>query len=314
MLELDPLNVSVTHELRAAPLHFAAKRKSVGDQRSPVIWRRGDIAYPPSLGDLAVPPEQLYALGDPVMLDAPRVAVVGTRDPTAYGLRMTRAIVAGLARAGVCIISGMARGIDAAAHRAALEVAGRTVAVMGTGIDVPYPVAHRELHQILAERGLVLSEYGSGVRAHRGAFPRRNRIIAALAPVTIVVEAGARSGALNTAGQALELGRTVAAVPGPIDSPQSTGTNELIRDGATVIAAVGDALSLAGVDAPSRPRELELDVRESRVWDALGGGGLDVDTLSNRSNLPARECLAAVTSLEILGLVECLLTGEVRRR
>jgi DNA processing protein len=279
-----------------------------------VIWRRGDIAYPPSLGDLAVPPEQLYALGDPAMLDAPRVAVVGTRDPTAYGLRMTRAIVAGLARAGVCIISGMARGIDAAAHRAALEVGGRTVAVMGTGIDVPYPVAHRELHQMLAERGLVVSEYGSGIRAHRGAFPRRNRIIAALAPVTMVVEAGARSGALNTAGQALELGRTVAAVPGPIDSPQSTGTNELIRDGAAVIAAVGDALSLAGVDAPSRRRDLELGARESLVWNALGAGGLDVDTLSNCSNLPARECLAAVTSLEILGLVECLLTGEVRRR
>ena len=279
-----------------------------------LIWRRGDIAYPPSLGDLAVPPEQLYALGDPAMLDAPRVAVVGTRDPTAYGLRMTRAIVAGLARAGVCIISGMARGIDAAAHRAALEAGGRTVAVMGTGIDVPYPVAHRELHRTLAERGLVVSEYGSGVRAHRGAFPRRNRIIAALAPVTMVVEAGARSGALNTAGQALELGRTVAAVPGPIDSPQSTGTNELIRDGAAVIAAVGDALSLAGVDAPSRPRDLELGARESLVWNALGAGGLDADTLSNRSNLPARECLAAVTSLEILGLVECLLTGEVCRR
>ncbi len=279
-----------------------------------LIWRRGDIAYPPSLGDLAVPPEQLYVLGDPAMLDAPRVAVVGTRDPTAYGLRMTRAIVAGLARAGVCIISGMARGIDAAAHRAALEVGGRTVAVMGTGIDVPYPVAHRELHRTLAERGLVVSEYGSGVRAHRGAFPRRNRIIAALAPVTMVVEAGARSGALNTAGQALELGRTVAAVPGPIDSPQSTGTNELIRDGAAVIAAVGDALSLAGVDAPSRPRDLELGARESFVWNALGAGGLDADTLSNRLNLPARECLAAVTSLEILGLVECLLTGEVRRR
>jgi DNA processing protein len=301
-------------ELRAAPPHFAVKRKGTGDQRSPVIWRRGDIAYPPSLVDLAVPPEQLYALGDPAMLDAPRVAVVGTRDPTAYGLRMTRAIVAGLARAGVCIISGMARGIDAAAHRAALEVGGRTVAVMGTGIDVPYPVAHRELHQMLAERGLVVSEYGSGIRAHRGAFPRRNRIIAALAPVTMVVEAGARSGALNTAGQALELGRTVAAVPGPIDSPQSTGTNELIRDGAAVIAAVGDALSLAGVDAPSRRRDLELGARESLVWNALGAGGLDVDTLSNRSNLPARECLAAVTSLEILGLVECLLTGEVRRR
>ncbi len=283
-------------------------------QLSPLTWLRDDAAYPPSLRDLAFPPEQLYLLGDPAVLDAPRVAVVGTRDPTPYGLRTTRAIVAALARAGVCIISGMARGIDAAAHRAALEVGGRTVAVMGTGIDVPYPVAHRELHHVIAQRGLVLSEYGCGIRAHKGAFPRRNRIIAALARVTIVVEAGARSGAHNTAGHALELGRTLAAVPGPIDSRQSVGTNELIRDGASVIAAVGDAMLLAGVNAPSRPRALELPEPESRVWNALRAGGLDPDTLANHSSLPARECLAAVASLEIMGLVECLLTGEVRRR
>jgi DNA processing protein len=261
-----------------------------------------------------MPPAQLYALGEWETLQSPVVAIVGTRDPTGYGLRTTRAIASALARAGVSVISGMARGIDAAAHRAALEVQGRTVAVMGTGIDVPYPTGHRQLHQLLSDKGLVLSEYGSGVRAHAGAFPRRNRIIAALAPVTLVIEAGARSGALNTAGQALDLGRTVAAVPGPIDSRQSAGTNELIRDGATVIASVDDALSLLGVDAVPRARDVELEEKDSRVWKSLAEGGLDVDTLAARSNLPARECLAAITSLEILGMVECLLTGEVRRR
>lgn len=280
----------------------------------PALWRRGEDAYPAALEDLTLPPAQLYALGQSAMLDAPRVAVVGTRDPTSYGLRVTRAIVSELARAGVCIISGMARGIDAAAHRAAIEVGGRTVAVMGTGIDVPYPTGHRELHQLLSDQGLVLSEHGSGTRAHRGAFPRRNRIIAALAPLTIVVEAGERSGALNTADQAADLGRTVAAVPGPIDSRQSVGTNGLLRDGAAVLASVNEALSLAGVDVPPRPRAVELDARESRVWDALAEGGLDVDTLAARSGLPARECLAAITSLEILGMVECPLTGEIRRR
>ena len=280
----------------------------------PVVWWRGDAAYPPSLEDLEIPPARLYVVGDPGVLDAPSVAVVGTRGPTEYGTRMARAISTSLARAGVCIISGMARGIDAAAHRAALEVGGRTVAVMGTGIDVPYPVAHRELHRTLAERGLVVSEYGSGVRAHRGAFPRRNRIIAALAPVTIVVEAGDRSGALNTAGHALDIGRAVAVVPGQIDSPQSIGSNRLIRDGATPIFDIADVLDLAGISAPPRSRDVELEEPEARVMEALRNGGLDPDELSNRANLPARECLVAVSSLEILGLVECLLTGEVRRR
>jgi DNA processing protein len=279
-----------------------------------MLWRRGDGEYPVALEDLEYPPNQLFGLGDPAMLRPPIVAIVGTRDPTAYGLRITRAIAGSLARAGVSIVSGMARGIDAAAHRAALEVGGRTVAVMGTGIDVPYPTGHRDLHQVLSERALVISEHGNGVRAHKGAFPRRNRIIAGLAPVTIVIEAGERSGALNTAEWAGDLRRTVAAVPGPIDSPQSVGSNELIRTGSTMIAAAAEALALVGVDPPPRAPEVELDKKELRVWMALADGGLDVDSLSARSNLPARECLAAITSLELLGRVECLITGEIRRR
>ena len=280
----------------------------------PMLWKRGEGEYPAALDDLEFPPRQLYGLGDPSMLHPPIVAIVGTREPTAYGLRITRAIAGSLARAGVSIVSGMARGIDAAAHRAALEVGGRTVAVMGTGIDVPYPTGHRDLHRLLSERALVISEHGSGVRAHKGAFPRRNRIIAALAPVTIVIEAGDRSGALNTADWAADLRRTVAAVPGPIDSPQSVGTNDLIRTGSTMIAEAAEAMALVGVDAPPRVPEVELGDQERRIWNALADGGLDVDSLSARSNLPARETLAAITSLELLGRVECLITGEIRRR
>ena len=283
-------------------------------EASPAVWKRGSSDYPISLEDLEYPPRQLHALGSASMLEGRLVAIVGTRRPTAYGMRVARALAGELARGGASIVSGMARGIDAAAHRAALEMDGRTVAVMGTGIDVPYPVGHRSLHETLATRALVVSEYGSGVPAHRGAFPRRNRIIAALAPVTIVVEAGHQSGALNTARQAIELGRVVAGVPGPIDSPESSGVNELLRDGSAVIASVADALSLVGVSPPPRKRDAELDEKELRVWDALSGGGLDTDSLAARSRLPARECLAAVTSLELLGMVECLLTGEVRRR
>ena len=172
------------------------------------VWRRGDPDYPVVLEDLEHPPEQLYAVGCRSMLEPPIVSIVGTRDATAYGLRVTRIIAGALARAGVSIVSGMARGIDAAAHRAALDAGGRTVAVMGTGIDVPYPVGHRGLHQLLSERALVISENGSGVRANKEAFPRRNRIIAALSQVTIVIEAGDRSGALNT-----RIGPTILDAP-----------------------------------------------------------------------------------------------------
>jgi DNA processing protein len=287
----------------------------VANTNGVLIWRRGDPLYPSALEDLEQPPEQLYAIGNPSMLDAPLVSIVGTRDATAYGLRITRIIAGALARAGVSIVSGMARGIDAAAHRAALDAGGRTVAVMGTGIDVPYPAGHRALHEVLSERALVISENGRGARAHKGSFPKRNRIIAALSEVTIVIEAGAVSGALNTADWATDLNKIIGAVPGPIDSPQSVGTNDLIRaKSAAMIASVDEALSLVGVFAPLREPEVELDDKELRVWKALAEGGLDVDSLSARSSLPARETLTAITSLELLGRVECLITGEIRRR
>lgn len=269
---------------------------------------------PPGLKDLAYPPSPLFMLGDASLLSSPMIGIVGTRDPTQYGLRTATLLSRALSRGGACVVSGMARGIDAAAHRAALEERGRTVAVLGTGIDVPYPVGHRELHRLISEKGLVVSESGPGAKAHKGAFPKRNRIIAALCPVTIVVEAGHRSGALNTASHALELGRTVASVPGPIDSPQSEGTNQLIRDGASVIASVADALLLAGLSpaAPSPPYQL-TDV-DALVWTALSRGPMSIDALSARTSLSPRDTLTAVTSLELQGMVESLLTGEVRRR
>ena len=278
-------------------------------------WTRESAEYPVELLDLAQPPRELYAIGRTSALSRPRVAIVGTRNSTAYGERITRTLTRALVRGGVSIVSGMARGIDAAAHRTALEEGGNTVAVLGTGVDVPYPVGHRLLHRTIAEHGIVVSESPPGRRAGPGAFPRRNRIIAALAPVTIVVEAGFRSVALNTASQALELGRVVAAVPGPIDSDQSRGSNQLLRDGAVLIAAPEDALALLGVSAPrvAPPRPL-LPESEQKVWDAIAGGFVDTDALPAATDLTIAECLAAITSLEIMGLVECSLAGEIRRR
>lgn len=264
--------------------------------------------------DLPDPPPHLFAVGDLDMLRAPAVAIVGTRRATPYGERVTREIAGALARAGVSIVSGLARGIDGSAHRAALDADGRTVAVLGTGVDIAYPAAHRALHAEIAARGLLLAEELPGARASGGSFPKRNRIIAALTQATIIVEAPFRSGALITAEYMLDLGRMVAVVPGPIDSPQSAGSNELMRDGAIVITGVADALALVGIVPPPR-RELTLRTAAERaVWDALEVGAADMDTLATRSALPARECLAAITALELSGVVECALTGEIRRR
>jgi len=270
--------------------------------------------YPSALHGLKNGPGQLFMIGQSSHLLQPAVAIVGTREATPYGIRTTRALASAFARAGVSIISGMARGIDAAAHRAALEVGGRTVAVLGTGVDVPYPAGHRELHRILGERALVVSEYGPGVNARPGTFPRRNRIIAALASVTIVVEAGHRSGALITAEHASILERKVAAVPGPIDSSQSEGTNQLIRDGAHMIASIADALSLVNIALPEEREPAQLSDEEARVWKALASGPQTPDALAVRCHFTTRQCLGFITSLEVQGLVESLVSGEVRRR
>jgi len=277
-------------------------------------WRRGSPDYPAELLDLSQPPAELYAIGRLSALSKPRVAIVGTRNSTAYGERTTRSLTRVLVRAGVSVISGMARGIDGAAHRTAIEEGGNTVAVLGTGIDVPYPVGHRQLHRSIATHGLVLSENPPGMTAHQGAFPKRNRIIAALAPVTIVVEAGFKSGALNTATQALDLGRVVAAVPGPIDSDQSRGSNQLLRDGAVMIASADDALALLGVSAPKERPVPVLPESERRIWEALHAGFVEIDSLAAKTGLSTPECLAAVTSLEIMGLIDCSPAGEIRRR
>ncbi len=278
------------------------------------IIAEGDASYPAALRDLPNPPRRLHIRGALEALTPPVVAVVGTRDASEYAIRMTFALCTALARAGACVVSGLARGIDAAAHRATLAEGGRTAAVLGTGVDVPYPVGHRELQELIARKGLLLSEFDSGTRASKGSFPRRNRILAALASVTIVVEAPRQSGALGTAKIALDLGRAVAAVPGPIDSPRCVGSNELIRDGAVVIAAIEDALALVGLSAPVRFSDPSFGEREQRVLRELARAPADLDALAARSRLPARECMQAVTTLELAGAIECLLTGEIRRR
>ena len=274
---------------------------------------RSDARYPQELLDLGNAPGRIWARGDLSVLSRPCVAIVGTRRATAYAERVTRELARTLAQAGACVISGLARGVDAAAHRGALEAGGATCAVLGTGLDVVYPRGHAALQAEIAERGLLVSELEPANAAHGGSFPQRNRIIAALASLTIVVEAGVKSGALITSTHALELGRMVAAVPGPIDVPQSYGSNELLRDGAHVITSMADALALMGLTAPVRLADIPHGSGERRMWDAIADGAADLDTLCTRSGLPAHEGMAAVTALELRGLIECCLSGEIRR-
>jgi DNA processing protein len=259
--------------------------------------------------------EGLWLLGDVSRLRVrPRVAIVGTRRATPYGLRVTRELSSAFVRAGACVVSGLAAGIDSAAHRAALDAGGTTIGVLGTGMNHVFPRGNHDLQRAVATRGVLMSELEHDEHGWKSTFLVRNRIIAALSTLTIVVEAPIRSGALNTAEHALKLGRNVAAVPGPIDQPQSEGANTLIRDGAGIIASLEDALALAGLTPPPRTPKVDPKGNEGRVWAALADGGLTIDALCARSGLPAAECLAAITTLELAGSLECLLTGEVRRR
>lgn len=287
------------------------------------LWLPGDHAYPPALLDLPDPPVTLYSLGDASLLaHTPRVAVVGTRQYTALGERSTRRLVAALADHGTVVVSGLARGIDTIAHAAALAAGLPTVAVLGTGVDVPYPAQNTALYNRIAAEGCVVSEAPPGATATPGAFPRRNRIVAALAEVVVVVEAGARSGALITAGVAADLGRPLAAVPGSVESPTAAGTNLLLRDGAHVLAEVGDVLGLLGLRgtaapvAPTPRAVVEPDGLtddEHSVWRALAMPAADADVVADRAGLSARRCATALATLELRGCVATDVLGELRR-
>ena len=265
---------------------------------------------PAPLNDLPDPPDVLYTIGSLAILDAPTVTLVGTRRATAYGERIAAALGSAFARMGVCVISGLAFGIDVASQRAALEAGGRVCAVLGTAVDVFYPSAHRPIQRTIADRGLVLSEYAAGTKARPWQFLQRNRLMAALGRATIVIEAGATSGALTTAQVALDLGRAVGAVPGNIDSPESRGTNDLLhRTDVAPITDIASAFALLGLAPPTRMPAMEPD--EEAVWRALPATSLD--DLVARTSLPTPRCLAAMASLELAHAVTVGYDGAIHR-
>ena len=272
---------------------------------------RNDVDYPGVFLNLSQPPKAVWVVGVLGTATPPAVAIVGTRNATPYGLRVARAIAVSCARAGVCIISGLARGIDGAAHEGALEAGGRTVAVLGTNLGVAYPRQHQTLQNRIARDGLLITETKPGEGIHQGTFPRRNRLIAALSQLVVVVEAGQKSGAQLTVDHAHALGLRVAAVPGLIDCPQAYGTNRLLRDGADVIAEPDDVLALLNIDASPVAKPL-LSGDDAGVWDALSTGSADIPTLARRAGISTRSAAGAVSALELAGLVNVDLLGNVQ--
>ena len=265
---------------------------------------RGEAAYPPLLAQLHDPPPGLFVRGSAgaELLQRRAVAVVGARACSSYGSQVARLLARDLAAAGLVVISGLARGVDGEAHRGALEAGGETVAVLGCGVDRDYPAAHAQLAARICERGLVVSEYAPGVEPAPWRFPARNRVIAGLAVATVVVEARERSGALITADFALEAGREVFAVPGEITSALSSGTNALLRLGATPLTAAADVLESLGV-APPRTATPDLGPVAARVLAALSESAGGVDELVRRTELDAARVATALAELELGGAV-----------
>jgi len=268
-----------------------------------VTWE--DESYPDNLRQIYDPPLFLFTRGEFQAADRLAIAVVGTRSPSGYGRQMARILSEGLARYGVTIVSGLARGIDAEAHAGALRVGGRTVAVLGSGIDVVYPSEHHQLLMNIIQHGCVVSELPMGTGPDAENFPGRNRIISGLSLGVVVVEAAEKSGSLITTQYALDQGREVFAVPGPV-SPRSRGTHQLLRQGATLAECSEDILNEAAPHAiavVSAPGEPSLSGDEVRVYGAVDGTGTEVDRIIAATGLPARTVLDVLLRLELRGLV-----------
>ena len=267
-----------------------------------------DPAYPRLLREIDDQPPLLYIKGELKADDERSVTVIGTRRPTAYGREVATHLAADLARAGVTVVSGLARGIDGAAHRAALDAGGRTIAVMGSGSDVIYPPEHKQLAADILERGALITEYPLGSRPDARHFPRRNRLLSGLTLGTLVIEAGEQSGALITVRTALEQNREVFCIPGSIYSPVSKLTNALIREGAKLVASVDDVLEELNLGSvaiqPPLPNILEAaSDQEALLLQNMDDDPQHVDEISRRTGLAVTDVTSTLAMLELRGMV-----------
>ena len=276
-----------------------------------------DEGYPRLLKEIHDPPIGLYRKGD-YLFGQPNIAVVGSRRTTLYGQSVAKKLGADLARLGFCVVSGLARGIDTAAHEGALSVGGKTAAVLGCGIDIVYPPENLALYRQIAETGAVLSEFPFGRKADKQTFPMRNRVVSGMCEAIVVVESDVSGGAMITARFAGEQGRLIYAVPGRIDQPSSAGCHQLIRDGATLFTGIDDILNELNYLDGLRPKAIatagqpglleqlmpQLDAKEQRVIAAFSGGGLlGIDALTAATGLGSSDVSVALMGLELKKLV-----------
>jgi DNA processing protein len=306
---------------RAAERDQECLRAAVAGARAWACCRH-DPLYPESLGALGDPPAVLFGRGNQELLAGlsaeEMVTIVGSRRASSYGREVATDLGREVASAGLTVVSGMAIGIDSCAHRGALEAGGLTVAVLGCGVDVPYPPRHTRLYEEIAEKGVVIAELPPGVTARRWTFPARNRIMAALSRMTVVVEARERSGSLITAEMAQDLHREVGAVPGRVGSSPAAGTNGLLRDGASVIRGAEDVLdSMIEVGSERRARpplagpKLEPDL--AAVLDLVESGSTNGDVLARSSGLEPGPLAAALVQLELAGYLRSDSAGRYER-
>jgi DNA processing protein len=283
------------------------------------ILTLSDAQYPQALLQAPDPPPLLYLNGKLELLERPGMAIVGSRNATAQGLANAQQFARTIANAGVTVVSGLALGIDGAAHQGALQGAGSTIAVIGTGQDIVYPSKHHALAHEIAQQGLIMSEFALGTKPLAGHFPRRNRIIAALSRGVLVVEAAPQSGSLITARLAGDLGREVLAIPGSIHAPQSRGCHQLIKQGAKLVESAQDVLEELHLNAADvtlaiaarAPSPLEQEL--ALLLDALGHDPVDTDTLAARTGQAAQDVLVRLTALELEGGVARLPAGRWQR-
>ena len=341
LLRVEGVGPKLARAIRDAAGSDAARRELERCRElNASVLSRGGGGYPALLAEIPDAPAILYCQGRLLPQDEIAVAIVGSRRCTYYGINQAERLAGGLARAGITVVSGLAKGIDGAAHQAALAAGGRTIAVTATGLETVYPPGHEQLAEQVAAAGAILTEFRLSQKPLAGLFPQRNRIISGLSLGVIVIEAGRKSGALHTARHAMEQNRDIFAVPGRIDSVACEGCHDLIRDGATLIRGIDDVLSQLGPllrpvqidgsngearskergrrasDGPREVRsvaELSLSDQEQSVLGRLGGEPISVDALLGQCDMEASRVLATLTVLEMKRLVRRLPGNEFVR-
>lgn len=312
----------VDHILGGADAEMLAQHLAWLEQPGHHVLTCLEPEYPRLLSEIAYPPLLLFVLGDKRLLSRAQLAVVGTRNPTPAGVDTAQAFAGALAQAGLVVTSGLALGIDGAAHRGALDAGGQTIAVMGTGVDCVYPARHRSLAQRITQHGAIVSEFPLATPPKAENFPRRNRIISGLSVGTLVVEAALRSGSLITARYAIEQGREVFTIPGSIHSPLARGCHALIREGAKLVETARDIIEELGALASLTDQEASADEHPSvptadprllTLLEHIGHDPVSVDTLVERSGLTPHSISSMLVEMELLGVVAACAGGRFMR-